>query len=152
MQHLSPKSHEKTSLPADLNLLLCDTEHWLKSSFGSSMVHVLPDEVARLTRQELDIIFSNGPGIAMFSLNRFLFVLQLGIRISLNARDNESAFLTLPLPLFPQLTCRPHVAERSICTKSQTATPARDISFCIAPQPPTSPARTRRARMLSSGC
>jgi hypothetical protein len=67
MQHLSPKSHAQTSLPADLNLLLCDTENWLKSSFGSSMVHVLPDEVVRLTRQELDIIFSNGPGITMFS-------------------------------------------------------------------------------------
>ena len=81
MQHSSPKSREKTSLPADLNLLLCDTEHWLKSSFGSSIIHVLPDEVARLTRQELDIIFSNGPGIAMFSYNRFFFVLQLSILI-----------------------------------------------------------------------
>lgn len=58
MQSLSLKQ----SLPAHLSLTLRDPSHWLPSSLDSSLVHVLPDDVARLTRQELDFIFSNGPG------------------------------------------------------------------------------------------
>jgi hypothetical protein len=58
MQRLSLKP----SLPAPPSLTLQNPSLWLTSSLESSLVHVLPDDVAQLTRQELDFIFCNGPG------------------------------------------------------------------------------------------
>ena len=58
MHHFAPKP----SLPAHLCLTLSDPSHWPPSALASSVVHVLPDSIAQLTRQELDFIFSNGPG------------------------------------------------------------------------------------------